>query len=58
MRDEPTVACPDCDGRGWVRLPTADHWASGAIDDCVLCDGSGQQLMWEDENPAHAVGEL
>ena len=57
MSDEPTVACPDCAGHGWVRLPTADHWSSGVIDDCVLCDGSGQQLMWEDENPAHMVGE-
>jgi predicted nucleic acid-binding Zn ribbon protein len=39
MSDEPTVACPECDGKGWVRLPVSDHWSSGAINDCPLCDG-------------------
>ena len=42
MTDKPTVACPDCAGQGWVRLPVTDHWSSGAIDDCPLCDGTGR----------------
>ena len=45
---EPTV-CPECDGQGWVRLPVTDHWSSGAIDDCVLCDGSGEEAIWDNE---------